>query len=649
MARLRRAGGAVVESMEQRFMLSSAIINTTLAQPATIAPMAQAQTSDSGYTPAQIRQAYGFDAISFTSSTTSATTLTPSATASIVGTGAGQTIAIVEAYRDPTIAADLRHFDRQYHLPDTSLVQVNQKGGSKLPAVDAGWAQETALDVEWAHAVAPGAKIVLVEAASDNLSDLLAAVDTARHIASVSVVSMSWGVGEFAGETTLDALFTTPSGHQPITFVAAAGDRATATRTQWPSSSPNVLSVGGSSLSLQPASGGLAAELPWSGSIGGTSTIEPSPSFQSSTNGDATGRTTPDVTYNANPETGFAVYDSTPLNGVSGWRTLGGTSAGAPQWAALIAIANQGRALTGQATLDGATGTLPTLARFYADNPSAAHAMAGGKDLTDATGMPQAGKVIAALMQGASSDAVISGPVDHDEPARPVPAEDAKVKVKYFYLAPLLNPPPRLPMNSAPLDAARADLHHLVATAASFAPAVDSTSVAASLAAPGIHAVSEFAPTVASLGESPVQYSQQAASGLAAVLRALSSLVAAGPFSGSGPHVAPGQPDVESILPLAGHPFLHIPRLNLADSLAQSLGAFINECASPAADPDEALPDPGHVRAWTVTAGVLAADAIVIGYAAHRRPGRKKRGAFVKTTYPAADLPAGAWGGMQLG
>ncbi|MDB5355278.1 MAG: pcp 3 [Phycisphaerales bacterium] len=660
-ARLRRAGRAVIESMEQRCLLSAAA-DTTVAQPAAVVSASQA--SASGYTPGEIQQAYGFNAAAFTSTqtyyaqTAGSSVLTwvdnSSATAnqSVAGTGAGQTIAIVEAYKDPTIAADLHHFDKAYGLPDTSLVQMNQTGGSKLPAADAGWAQETALDVEWAHAIAPGANIVLVEASSDHLNDLLAAVDTARHLQGVSVVSMSWGVGEFAGETSLDALFTTPDGHQPVTFVAASGDRAATTKTQWPASSPNVLSVGGASLTLQPASGGMAAELPWSGSVGGTSTIEPQPAYQAFYNGAASGRTTPDVVYNADPTPGYSVYDSTPIHGISGWRTVGGTSAGAPQWAALVAIANQGRELAGQSTLDGPTGTLPALAQFYAANPGSSpgtkKGAGAGNDLTDANGMPQAAKVIAALVQHAPADAATNGPVDHDEPARQVPANDAKTKARYFYLAPILKLATSPPMSSAPLDAARADLRKLFAGAMPLSAAIGSSSAIATLGDPGGQGTSDFAPAVASLGEFSLQHSPVSESAMAAALRALTALLAADPVAAPGAHGAQVQADDDSILPLAGHPILHIPRLNLAASLTQGLGAFINEFASLAPSSDEAAPDPDHMRAWGITVGVLAADAIVIGYAAHRRPNRRKNCVFVKGRFPASGAPAGAWG-MQLG
>ena len=133
---------------------------------------------------------------------------------------------------------------------------VNQTGGSKLPSTDSGWAGEISLDVEWAHAIAPGANILLVEASSADTTDLMAAVDYARHAAGVSVVSMSWGGSEFfswgggesQSQTTYDPYFTTPAGHQGVTFIASAGDSGSQSGVQWPASSTNVLSVGGTSL-----------------------------------------------------------------------------------------------------------------------------------------------------------------------------------------------------------------------------------------------------------------------------------------------------------------------------------------------------------------------------------------------------------------
>lgn len=324
-----------MELLEQRQLLSSTVIQPLL----TLSPSTTSYTS--GFTPAQISQAYGFNQVK--------------------GDGSGQTIAIVDAYRDPNAAADLHVFDQQFGLTDPNLTIVNQAGGSASSvATNAGWSTETALDLEWAHAMAPKAKIVLVEANSASLSDLMTAVDYARHAAGVSVVSMSWGGSEFSGQQAYDSYFTTPAGHTGVTFVAASGDSGSWYGPSWPATSPNVLSVGGTNLYLT-NTGTYGSETGWSYSTGGVSQVVPEPTYQ--LNAQQTGaRTSPDVAYNA---TGFAIYSSVPDSGYVGWSTVGGTSAGAPQWAALVAIANQLRATAGKAALDGATGTLPMLYSLY--------------------------------------------------------------------------------------------------------------------------------------------------------------------------------------------------------------------------------------------------------------------------------------------
>jgi len=227
-------------------------------------------SSPVGYTPAQISHAYGFDQIPLT--------------------GASQTIAIVDAYDDPTITADLHAFDQQLGLSDPVLTKVNQSGGTSYPARDSGWGVEISLDVEWAHAIAPGANILLVEANSNFYSDLLAAVDYARNQPGVSVVSMSWGGSEFSGETSYDSHFTTPSGHAGVTFVASSGDSGTISD---PAVSPHVVAVGGTTLTIG-AGKSYVGETAWSGSGGGISAYEPRPGYQvgMSTSG---WRTNPDV------------------------------------------------------------------------------------------------------------------------------------------------------------------------------------------------------------------------------------------------------------------------------------------------------------------------------------------------------------------
>ncbi len=304
-----RRVGARVEVLEGRQLLTAVVIQPSVV----LRPDASGNVVVDGYSPKQIRDAYGFN--------------------SQGGDGSGQTIAIIGAYNDPKILSDLQVFDRKFGIYDPpSLKVVNQSGGSASGLqTDAGWAGELSLDVEWAHAIAPKANIMVVEANSDSLSSLMTAVNYARHAAGVSVVSMSWGAGEFWGQTSYDAYFTTPAGHQGVTFVAASGDSGSWWGPSWPSSSANVLAVGGTSLSLS-GSNAYAGESGWQDSGGGISSYVSEPSYQSKAQTTG-GRTNPDVGYNADPNTGFAVYDSIAYQGYSGWQVVGGTSAGAPQWA----------------------------------------------------------------------------------------------------------------------------------------------------------------------------------------------------------------------------------------------------------------------------------------------------------------------------
>src|SRR5579883_565618 len=335
-------------------------------------------------TPAQVRHAYGFDQVTFAGGT--------------AGDGTGQTIAIVDAYDDPNIASDLQHFDTQFGIAaPPSFTKVEQTG----TVANAGWAGEIALDVEWAHAIAPKAGIVLYEAKSASYTDLLAAVKSAASQPGVSVVSMSWGGSEFSGETSYDSYFTTPSGHTGVTFVASAGD--TGAPTSWPSASTRVLSVGGTSLTLN-SDGSYNSETGWSSGGGGVSQYETKPTYQGYVSTPSTTkRTDPDVAYNADPNTGVYVYDS--YNG--GWFQVGGTSAGAPQWAALVAVADQGRALAGAAPLDGASQTLYAVYKMAQTAPADYHDITTGNngyaakvgyDAVTGNGSPLAAKVVAGLV-----------------------------------------------------------------------------------------------------------------------------------------------------------------------------------------------------------------------------------------------------------
>ena len=341
----------LVESLESRQLLTTTVSLGTAQYAGLVATNAATSAPpSSALTPSQVQAAYGINKIAFSGGT-------------IAGTGAGQTIAIVDFGGDSTIAADLAAFDKQFGLAPASLSVVNQAGGSTLPANDPTAAVETSLDVEWAHAVAPGAKILLVEANSGSYSDLVSAIGYAGSHA--NVVSMSFGGSEFSGESALDSTLFNKAG---VTFVAASGDEGGLAGADWPASSPNVVAVGGTTLRINGTTGAVT-ETAWSGSTGGVSQYEPLPSYQSGTFGNyATGRTTPDVSYNANPNTGVAVYAG------GTWYQVGGTSAGSPQWAALIAIADQGRQAVGEADLNSQA-TLSTLlygnaASLYQATPS---------------------------------------------------------------------------------------------------------------------------------------------------------------------------------------------------------------------------------------------------------------------------------------
>jgi subtilase family serine protease len=342
-----------------------------------------------GFSPQQIRHAYGFDGITFNGGT--------------AGNGAGQTIAIVDAYSQPNIANDLAVFDQTYGLPAANLTVVNQRGGSSLPPADGGWGLEISLDVEWAHAMAPGANILLVETDSNTYTDLMAGVDYARNQPGVSVVSMSWGGGEWSSESYFDHILTTPAGHNGVTFIAASGDSGSGGAPIYPSVSPSVLAVGGTQLTTD-VNGNYLGEVGWAGSGGGISIAESQPSYQHGMVTQTSAfRAVPDVSYNASGSSPFAVRNG------GGWIGVYGTSAGAPQWAALLAIANQGRALAGQGSLDGLTQTLPMLYHLPQSDfhditagGNGGYAAGPGYDLVTGRGSPIADRIIAGLIPQSS-------------------------------------------------------------------------------------------------------------------------------------------------------------------------------------------------------------------------------------------------------
>jgi subtilase family serine protease len=320
------------------------------AQGATLAAL-----SPSGLTPTQIRKAYN-----------------------LPSTGGSGTIAIIDAYDSPTVQDDLVTFSNQFDLPTANFEK--HKMTTNIP-VDAGWALEIALDVQWAHAIAPNAKILLVEARSALLGDLLAAVNYARNRADVVVVSMSWGGTEFSSQSSYNSYFTSNHG---VSFFASTGDNGSG--VIWPSTSQNVVAVGGTTLTLNP-DGTVVSETGWSGSGGGISAYENEPQYQTTYNIPVANgkRCVPDVSYDGNPATGFPVYDTTAYEGQTGWFQVGGTSAGAPQWAAIQSL---GLSVTNNNLYQDAKWSSPTYFRDITSGSNGAYSAVPGYDFVTGLGSP---------------------------------------------------------------------------------------------------------------------------------------------------------------------------------------------------------------------------------------------------------------------
>jgi subtilase family serine protease len=283
----------------------------------------KASGGPSGYGPPQFRTAYNL----------------PSSTA-----GSGQTVGIVDAYDDPNIENDLGIYSNQYGLPACTtangcLKKVNQAGGTSYPRKNAGWALEISLDVEIVHALCPNCKILLVEATSNSFANLITAEDYAK--AHADVVSNSWGGGEFSSETTsaYDGHFSVTG--KPITF--SSGDSGFG--VEYPAASQYVTAVGGASLTLN-ANNTRKSETVWSGTGSGCSAYEPKPSWQKDSG--CIRRTVADVSADADPNTGAAIYDSVRYQGISGWFQVGGTSLSSPIIAAVYALAGNAAS-----TIDG--------------------------------------------------------------------------------------------------------------------------------------------------------------------------------------------------------------------------------------------------------------------------------------------------------
>ncbi len=273
-------------------------------------------------------------------------------TVTAVAQGGSKAIAIVDAYHYPAALADLTTYSKQFGLPapTASSFQTVFASGSR-PARNLGWELEEALDIQMAHAMAPNAKIFLVEAASNSISNLLAAADKAAQLVAAAgggEVTMSWGSSEFANEISYDSHFQKNS----IVFFASTGD---APGVSWPSVSANVVAVGGTSLARHLTTFAFLYHASWSDAGGGNSNYVPVPSYQSSISGlvGAT-RGVPDIAAVADPATGVWVYDS----GNGGWYVVGGTSVASPLIAGIVNSSGHFYA-----------SSAAELAQIYASNP----------------------------------------------------------------------------------------------------------------------------------------------------------------------------------------------------------------------------------------------------------------------------------------
>ncbi len=346
----RRLTPSSLEEVQQRSA------NTSLAMPKAVAAAPLAGTGAvTTYSVAQVRAAYGFGALP-------AVGAKPSGVQA-AQLGAGQTVYVVGAKHNPNVAAELASFNQKFGLPACAakvlpvttglpLAAASPAVGCELwvaystasggisavaPAYDAGWATEIALDVQWVHAIAPLARIVLVEAPDASVNSLLGAIRLANSMGP-GVVSMSFGAQEGAWTASVDSAFTAAG----MTYLAATGDSGAG--VNWPSVSSNVIAVGGTTLTY--SGSGPRSEVSWSGTGGGTSGFVAVPAYQKSSvpgTGSLVRRTVADVAMNADPATGQYVAVMQPGSSAVQWISAGGTSLAAPMWAGLVAVANAGR------------------------------------------------------------------------------------------------------------------------------------------------------------------------------------------------------------------------------------------------------------------------------------------------------------------
>jgi subtilase family serine protease len=327
-------------------------------------------TAAVAHTPASIRSLYGMPALP--------ANLAGLTAAQRADLGAGQTIYIVGAFAGAHLLKDLNTFSTRFGLPTCqqvvvpvqnpvralapaptsgcTLAIVNSAAGNlraAAPAYNAGWASEYALDVQWAHATAPLARIVVVQAENALTTSLSGAITLANRLGP-GVVNMSFGASEGNYVEPYETLFSSPG----MAYVAAAGDSGA--QANWPAVGTGVLSVGGTTAWT---AGSLRNEVTWSRSGGGFSSWLPRPVYQAQLRITGAGLTkaparqpnlpargVTDVSFNADPFTGQMTVVTAP-GGASRWLSMGGTSIGAPQWAGILAVANARRALAGAAPL----------------------------------------------------------------------------------------------------------------------------------------------------------------------------------------------------------------------------------------------------------------------------------------------------------
>jgi subtilase family serine protease len=278
--------------------------------------------SPAGYNPSDLISAYSL----------------PSSTA-----GVGQTVAIVDAYDDPSAESDLGVYRSKFGLPPCTtangcFLKVNQSGGKKYPRANGGWSQEISLDLDMVSATCPNCKIVLVEASTASLTNLGAAVNEAAALGATEI-SNSYGGSESSYDTSYDSSYYN---HPGVAITASSGDNGYG--VEYPAASQFVTAVGGTTLTRSTATARGWSESAWSGAGSGCSAYDPKPSWQSDTL--CARRTVADISADADPSTGVSVYDSYSYQGASGWLVFGGTSVASPIVAGVYALAGNAATVT---------------------------------------------------------------------------------------------------------------------------------------------------------------------------------------------------------------------------------------------------------------------------------------------------------------